>query len=83
MKRILTALTLSVALVSPAWSINRTIWDSLNLQQQEAYLLGAFEVILAGEPDEPVQQYKMTLWQCYKQEKLNAMIMHELVIESI
>ena len=83
MKRILTAPTLSAVLASPAWSINRAIWDSLTTDQQGAYLLGAFEMILAGEPDEPLQPYKTTLWKCYQKEKFDVALMHELVTESL
>lgn len=83
MKRILTALALCAVLASPAWCLNRAIWDSLTHQQQGAYLLGAFEMLLIGEPDEPLQAYKITLWKCYQQEKFDVALMHELVTESL
>ena len=83
MKHILTALTMSAVLASPAWCLNRAIWDSLTAEQQGAYLLGAFEMILTGEPDGPLQAYKTTLWKCYQQEKFDVALMHELVTESM
>ena len=83
MKQVLSVVTLLFALASPAWSINRAIWDSLTTDQQGAYLLGAFEMILAGEPDEPLQPYKTTLWKCYHQEKFDVALMNELVTESL
>ena len=66
-----------------ASAINKDLWDALTTDQQGAYLLGAFEMILAGEPDEPLQPYKTTLWKCYQQEKFDVALMHELVTESL
>ena len=83
MRLIITTLSFLLILAPAAWSINRVTWEGLTHPQQRAYLLGAFEMILAGEPDEPLQPYKATLWKCYKQEKIDVAIMHELVTESL
>ena len=66
---------------SEASAFNRKIWDGLTRGQQNAYLIGAFEVIITSEPDEPLHTYKSVLWQCYKQEKFDADFMRELVVE--
>lgn len=65
-----------------AAAMNKDLWDVLTTDQQGAYLIGAFEMILTGEPNAPLQQYKQTLWQCYEQEKFDVQLMLELVQES-
>jgi len=79
-KMALTALTM-LLIASEASALNRKVWDSLTREQQNIYLIGAFEVILTGEPDEPLHTYKSVLWQCYEQEKFDSDFMRELVVE--
>ena len=79
-KIILSALTI-LMFASETSALNRTIWDRLTQEQQNIYLVGAFEMILTGEPGEPLHTYKAVLWQCYEQEKFDADFMRELVVE--
>ena len=81
-KMALTALTM-LLIASEASALNRKVWDSLTREQQNIYLIGAFEVILTGEPDEPLHTYKSVLWQCYEQEKFDSDFMRELVVEEL
>ena len=82
MKRILTALTLSAVLASPAWSLNKQFWDSMRPDQQAIYLVGALDTILNGEPSQLPSPYRNGMMQCWEQERFTAELMRKLVLQS-
>ena len=76
-------MTLSILLfASSALALNRELWDSLTQDQQNAYLIGAFEMILTGEPGEAPQDYKNILWKCYNDGQFDLNQLREFVLQS-
>lgn len=82
MKRILTSLTLSAVLASPAWPLNKQFWDSMRPDQQAIYLVGALDLMLTGEPDQPPSRLRNGMLKCYLQERFTAELMRNLVLQS-
>ena len=82
MKRILTALTLSAALASPAWSdsfiANKQKWDDLDFAQQVGYAMGAFDqqhIVYNNDPRR-LQEIRKARRECVANAELNS---HDLV----
>ena len=84
MKRILTALTLSAALASPAWSAffqNKQDWDKLSPPQQMAYAVGAFDQMVqrySGDTQAHLND-KDVKYQCVKDGGLTVSAMADLI----
>ena len=82
MKRILTALTLSAALATPAWSdsfiANKQNWDDLGFAQQVGYAMGAFDqqhMVYDNDPRR-LREMRKARRQCVVNAELNS---HDLV----
>ena len=84
MKRIITALTLSAALASPAWSgfiDQKTTWDDMSPTQRLGYVQGMFDVhtqLFLGDNKE-WEDVKKRNFQCVLDAKMTAKDLVELI----